>query len=57
VLRPFRGLGGRLGGVSRLSRGFQLGDALGEGHEDRVLAAGFVLPVFDLPAQVPYLIL
>jgi hypothetical protein len=52
LLSPTEVLGGRrLRGSSRFwhSRGFKLGDPLGEGHDDRVLAAGFVLPVFYLP--------
>jgi hypothetical protein len=50
-------LGDRLGGVWWLSGGLQLRDALGKGHDDLVLAAGFVLPVLDLPAQETHLIL
>jgi hypothetical protein len=51
---PRGGLGGRLVAVTRLPRGLRLGDAVGGGRDDRVLAARPVLPaVLGLPAQEP----
>src|SRR5919202_4914344 len=60
VINLARPVGGRLGRSSRLWRalpgGLQLGDALGHGHDDGVLTAGFFFPVFELPLERTYLI-